>query len=126
MPSAPITLQQLSITCEALYQRDGFVRWADVAKTHGLTRQAVQSRLRKATERGDIDEATFKRWQSMSARRTETAKRAKEKDQLESTLRVSVVLSPENVTWLKDQCTERGCTRADILNGLINKARTGR
>ncbi len=123
MPSAPITLQQLSITCEALYQRDGFVRWADVAKTHGLTRQAVQSRLRKATERGDIDEATFKRWQSMSARRTETAKRAKEKDQLESTLRVSVVLSPENVTWLKDQCTERGCTRADILNGLINKAR---
>jgi len=123
MPASAISLQQLFVTCEALYQRDGFVRWADVAKTHGLTRQAVQSRLRKATERGELDGATFERWQSMSARRTETAKRAgiKDKDRKEREIRFT--LSPENHTWLKDQCTERGCTRADILNGLINKAR---
>jgi Rad3-related DNA helicase len=126
VPPSAVSLQQLFVTCEALYQRDGFVRWIDVANTHGISRQAVQLRFKAAIERGELDQATYDRWQSMSARRTATAKRAKEKDRLESTLRVSVVLSPENVTWLKDQCTERGCTRADIINGLVNKARMGK
>jgi len=123
MPASAVSLQQLFVTCEALYQRDGFVRWADVAKTHGLTRQAVQSRFRKATERGELDGATFERWQSMSTRRTETAKRSEAKEKLRKSLIMSFSLTPENHAWLKDQCTERGCTRADILNGLINKAR---
>ena len=123
MPASAISLQQLFVTCEALYQRDGFVRWADVAKTHGVSRQAVQLRLKAAVGKGELEETTFKRWQSMSTRRTETAKRAgiKDKDRKEREIRFT--LSPENHTWLKDQCTERGCTRADILNGLINKAR---
>ncbi len=123
MPASAVSLQQLFITCEALYQRDGFVRWADVAKTHGVTRQAVQLRLRRAMEQGELEETTFKRWQSMSTRRTETAKRSDAKEKLRKSLIMSFSLTPENHAWLKDQCTERGCTRADILNGLINKAR---
>jgi hypothetical protein len=123
MPASAVSLQQLFVTCEALYQRDGFVRWADVAKTHGISRQAVQLRFKAAIERGELDQATYDRWQSMSARRTTTAQRSDAKEKLRKSLIMSFSLTPENHAWLKDQCTERGCTRADILNGLINKAR---
>jgi hypothetical protein len=123
MPASAVSLQQLFITCEALYQRDGFVRWIDVAKTHGISRQAVQLRFKAAIERGELDQATYDRWQSMSARRTTTAQRSDAKEKLRKSLIMSLSLTPENHAWLKDQCTERGCTRADILNGLINKAR---
>jgi hypothetical protein len=123
MPASAVSLQQLFVTCEALYQRDGFVRWIDVAKTHGISRQAVQLRFKAAIERGELDQATYDRWQSMSARRTTTAQRSDAKEKLRKSLIMSFSLTPENHAWLKDQCTERGCTRADILNGLINKAR---
>lgn len=116
-------LQQLFVTCEALYQRDGFVRWADVGKTHGISRQAVQLRLRRALETGELDDATFQRWQSMSTRRTETAKRAQDRDKERKKLDIRISVTPENKAWLETQRTERGVTNTDIINGLLNKAR---
>jgi len=126
VPVSAISLQQLFVTCEALYQRDGFVRWSDVANTHGISRQAVQLRFKAAIERGELDQATYDRWQSMSARRTITAKRAEEKDKERNMCEVRINLTQENAEWIKAQCIARGCTRADILNGLVNKARTAR
>lgn len=126
MPPSAVSLQQLFVTCEALYQRDGFVRWIDVANTHGISRQAVQLRFKAAIERGELDQATYDRWQSMSARRTITAKRAEEKEKERNMREVRINLTQENAEWIKAQCTERGCTRADIINGLLNKARIGR
>jgi len=123
MPASAVPLQQLFVTCEALYQRDGFVRWIDAAKTHGISRQAVQLRFKAAIERGELDQATYDRWQSMSARRTITAKRAESREKDRSLREVRIILTPENDSWVRTQCTERGCTRADIINGLINKAR---
>jgi hypothetical protein len=126
VPASAVSLQQLFGTCEAFYQRDGFVRWIDVANTHGISRQAVQLRFKAAIERGELDQATYDRWQSMSARRTITAKRNEAKEKERKSLITSFSLTPENHEWLKNACTERGCTRADIINGLLNKARTGK
>lgn len=123
MPQSATTLQQILVTCEALYQKDGFVRWVDVAKTHGVSRQAIQIRLRRAIENGDLDQATYDRWESMASRRTAAAKRASavKKDVGLRTLRC--VLTPENYEWLEATCTERGIVRGDVINGLLNKAR---
>lgn len=122
-PAPKVPLQQLFGTCETLYQRDGFVRWADVAKVHGISRQGVQLRFKKALETGELDEATYKRWESASSRRTVIAKRAQERQQERNHLRLIVTLTPENKAWLEAQCSERGITSADIINGLLNKAR---
>lgn len=122
-PAPKVPLQQLFGTCETLYQRDGFVRWADVAKVHGISRQSVQLRFKKAIELGELDEATYQRWESASARRTVTAKRMQERERARQARAVRITLTPENKTWLETQWTERGVTSADIINGLLNKAR---
>ena len=122
-PAPKVPLQQLFGTCETLYQRDGFVRWADVAKVHGISRQSVQLRFKKALETGELDEATYKRWESASARRTVTAKRYRERERERNARELRITLTPENKAWLETQCTERGVTSADIINGLLNKAR---
>ena len=122
-PAPKVPLQQLFGTCETLYQRDGFVRWADVAKVHGISRQSVQLRFKKAIETGELDEATYQRWESASSRRTLTAKRAQEREKARKARAVIITLTSENKAWLETQCTERGITSADIINGLLNKAR---
>lgn len=123
-PAPKVPLQQLFGTCETLYQRDGFVRWADVGRVHGISRQSVQLRFKKAIETGELDEATYERWESASSRRTLTAKRAREREKARQARAVNITLSPDNKAWLETQCTERGVTSADIINGLLNKART--
>lgn len=122
-PAPKVPLQQLFGTCETLYQRDGFVRWADVAKVHGISRQGVQLRFKKALETGELDEATYKRWESASSRRAVTAQRAQERKYTREARAVRITLSPENKAWLEQQWTERNVTSADIINGLLNKAR---
>jgi hypothetical protein len=99
------------------------VRWADVAKVHGISRQSVQLRFKKALETGELDEATYQRWESASSRRALTAQRAKERKRAKEARAVNITLSPENKAWLEAQCIERSVTSADIINGLLNKVR---
>lgn len=117
-----VTLPEIVATCEKFYARDGFVKWADVARVYDITRQAVQFRLKKAVATGELDEATFNRWASptsraAAARNNRLASREREK------LQIRLTLSEENIKWLREQCVLRGVTSADILNGLLNKAR---
>lgn len=123
MPVSAVPLQQILLTCEALYQKDGFVRWVDVAKSYGLSRQAIQLRLRRAIESGQLDQSTYDRWESMSSRRTTTAKRAKARKSEEAHLELRCALTPDNHAWLQAECERRGCTRSDIVNGIITKSR---
>lgn len=108
--------------CEDFYKRDGFVKWSDVARALGISRQAVQIRVNKLREIGELDEATFERYQSMSSRRA-AAKRNRElsRDLEQRTPRVQ--FTPENFAWLRKECELRQITIADIVNGLVNKAR---
>lgn len=112
--------------CEKLYQLNGFVKWADVGKALGVSRQAVQLRLRAAIRRGDLTEADYERWASMSARAAvarENRAKSRATDRERQKLEVRFRLSPENAEWLRTECVFRKATSADIINGLINKAR---
>lgn len=126
MVKSQVPLNQIFVSCEALYQRDGFVKWADVAKIHGLSRQAIPKRMERAIASGELDQATYDRWSSMSSRRSIIAKRQADNKRRDMKNVVQFSLSQDNADWIRTECEVRQCTRADIINGLINKARTGR
>lgn len=120
------TDEQMFDICEKLYQLNGFVKWADVGKALGVSRQAVQLRLKAAIRRGELTEADYERWASMSARAA-VARENRAKSRVTDTERkrqnLSCRLSPENADWLRTECVFRKATSADIINGLINKER---
>ena len=123
---AGVPLPEIIATCEKLYARDGFVKWSDVAAVHGLSRQAIQLRLKGATERGDLEPGTMERWMSMSARVAATREREKQQRERQAERErriIRVELTPENVAWLRAECVYRKLRTNDIVNGLINKAR---
>lgn len=115
-------LEDLVKTCERLYEAYGFVKWADVGKVHGVSRQAVLNRLQTASERGDLPPGTLDRWRSASSRRARTKSNEQLRRENER-LQISLTLTPNNRTWLDTECLARQCRPADIINGLITKAR---
>ena len=115
-------LEDLVTTCERLYEAHGFVKWADVGKVHGVSRQAVLNRLQTASERGDLEPGTLDRWRSASSRRARTKSNEQLRRENER-LQISLTLTPNNRTWLDTECLARQCRPADIINGLITKAR---
>lgn len=108
--------------CEDFYKRDGFVKWADVARALGVSRQAVQFRLTKLRESGELDDATFERYQSMSSRRAASRTNEELRRQAQKCQR-TISLTPENEAWIRKECELRQVLTSDIVNGLINKAR---
>lgn len=120
-----IPLDDIVATCQQLYQAHGFVKWSDVAKVHGISRQAVLNRLQSATERGDLPADTLDRWRSTSARAAQSKSNEVLRRENER-LRFAMTLTPNNKRWLDTESVARKCRPADIVNGLIAKAREGR
>lgn len=117
-----IPLEDIVATCEQLYAANGFVKWADVGKIHEISRQGVLNRLQKATERGDLAPEVMDRWRSTTSRLAKS--RANEELRRENEkLRFQMTLTPENKRWLDTECVARGIHGADLVNGLITKAR---
>ena len=110
-----IPLEDIVATCEQLYAANGFVKWADVGKIHEMSRQGVLNRLQNAADRGDLAPDLLDRWRSVSSRRAQTQVREK--------LYLRILVSEENKRWLDTECVLRNASQADIINGLINKAR---
>lgn len=108
--------------CEDFYKRDGFVKWADVARALGITRQAAQIRINKLRETGNLDDATFERYRSMSSRRAASRTNEELRRQAQKCQR-TIALTPENEAWIRKECELRKVLTSDIVNGLINKAR---
>lgn len=121
-PPSKLSLAELVETCEAIYQRDGYVKWAEVAEIYGVSRQAIQTRIQRELAKGTLPPEAVNRWQSMSSRAAYTRRR-KETQDLNNRMRLDIQLTAENYTWLDLQCLNRGSTRTDVINGLINKAR---
>ena len=107
--------------CEKLYEQNGYVKWADVGKALGVSRQAVQLRLRAAQRRGELDDATYERWASMSARSASIREAAHARRTDQERLLLRVHLSPEAIAWLRTESVLRKVKSADIINGLIMK-----
>lgn len=121
-PRSLATLQDVIDVCETLYARDGFVKWAEVADAFNVSRQAIHARLKAAITKGDLDEATFDRWRSVSSRRAQSKVNRELKRQRDR-CNLSVTLTPENVAWVRTECLARRLTSSDLLNGLVTKAR---
>lgn len=115
-------IAELQRLCEDFYERDGFVSWSDVARALGISRQAVHSRLKLATERGELPPETLERYRSMSSRRAASRYREEER-RAAAKLNIQIALTPENGAWLRAQCELRRLTNADLINGLVTKAR---
>lgn len=118
--------QQMFDICERLYKLNGFVKWADVGRALGVSRQAIQLRLRAAQARGDLDDATYDRWSSMTARAAasrESRAKSRERDRERHRDAIRLRLSPENAAWLRAECVLRKVTSADLINGMITRER---
>ena len=129
MPSSvqrsQFSLERLLAVCDLLYARDGFVTWAEVGASLGVSRQAIQLRLRAAVERGDIPPELVARYQSMASRQAASRERKERRIEAEHRYRRPVRFLPENLEWLQAQADTRKVRMSDILNGLVTKARLG-
>jgi predicted transcriptional regulator len=121
--SALVPLPDLIHTFEEIYKRDGYVRWAEVASIHGITRQAVHARIQDAQHQGFLHPEDVARWRSMSSRAA-LSRRRRDIQELHRRFRLDIQLTSENYAWLDAECVSGNCTRTDVVNGLINKART--
>lgn len=121
-PRSLITFDELRQACEKLFDRDGFVKWAEIADAYGISRQAVHARLKAALERGDLDAATFERWRSVSSRRAQS-RTNRELSREREKLTFSVTVTPDNLSWLRTECLAKRATSSDVIDGLITKAR---
>ena len=117
-----IPLEDIVKTCERLYQVDGFVKWSDVGDIFGVSRQGVLKRLQAAEQKGDLEAGTLDRWRSTSARIAQSKSNEQLKRENER-MQISITLTPNNRRWLNTECVARKCRPADIINGLIAKAR---
>lgn len=120
-----VSLDRLLSVCDLIYARDGFVTWTEVGKTLGISRQAVQLRLRAAIEKGDISPEVMEKYQSMASRTAAARERKEKRESDENKYRRYIRFMPENLEWLQAQSEERSATIPDIINGLITKARLG-
>lgn len=116
------TLEEMIAICERLYERDGFVQWAEVGKALGVTRQAVQLRFRAAVAKGQVSKELVEKYQSMTAKHAVAAQNRTKGREVDK-LRIHTVLTPENKKWLQAEAVVRRVRTSDIVNGLIQKAR---
>ena len=117
-----IPLEDIVKTCKRLYQVDGFVKWSDVGDIFGVSSQGVLKRLQAAEKKGDLEAGTLDRWRSTSARIAQSKSNEQLKRENER-MQISITLTPNNRRWLNTECVARKCRPADIINGLIAKAR---
>lgn len=127
MPAVPkFSDQELITNCERFYADQGFVRWIDVAKMFGVSRQAVMLRVKKLVATGVVTEEDFKRWESLGSRAAAEAKR--KEDNLKAKRkreRQTLMFRPkeENYEWLKYEAVRNQCSPNQILDALITKHR---
>ena len=121
-PQPKVPLEHLLSICERFYEKNGFVKWADVAEALGISRQGVHLRLKTAVERGEISQGLVERFQSMTSRAA-VSRENKENRQDQKRLRLSVLFTAENLQWLQEEAVVRGVRTNDIINGLVTRAR---
>ena len=119
----PVSREEFFAICEDHYKRDGFVKWSAIADQLGVTRQAVATRLEKAVRYGHLPEEDYKRWAGTKAREVFSAEReAERQDKKRRT--IAALLTPENHAWLTSECVRRHIRTGDLVNELIDRAKS--
>lgn len=123
---SPVSLGEIRELCDKLFARDGFVKWSDVGEALGLSRQAIQARLKAAVAKGDLSPEVVERWQSLGSRRAaarENRKASNERYEEKRRLRLELELTEGNYVWLRSESVLRKTTMPELINGIIAKSR---
>lgn len=117
--ASPISLSDLIQACERDYANQGYVKWADLAREFGVTRQGIYGRLLRAVENGDLSQKDLDRYRTVTSRRKASAfhERSRKLQHFE------ITLSVENAMWLHRESKLRSLPRTDIIDGLLTQAR---
>jgi hypothetical protein len=109
---------------EIHYARQGFVKWSDLAFELGVSRQRILQMMQQAVCLGHLTEDDLDRYRSEAARRA-AARTNEELRRGLSRLKVSVVLTPENLEWLSKTHADapHGTTVGDLINTAITHYR---
>jgi len=82
----------------------GYVRWADIAKAEGVSRQSVAQNLKAAVDRGHT---------------TEVRADILRKSMQNNLVRHEYVLTESNRQWLLDQAEALNLSHHDVLNRVL-------
>lgn len=109
---------------EAHYERQGFVKWADLATELGVSRQRVMQMLQSAVGHDLITGKDLDRYRSPSSR----SKLSRANEALRREIdkqRIKLALLPDNYAWLESamQASPQGTTRSDLINAAITHYR---
>ena len=109
---------------EAHYERQGFVKWSDLATELGVSRQRVMQMLQSAVGHNLITGDDLDRYRSPSSR----SKLSRANEALRREIdkqRIKLALLPENYAWLESamQASPQGTTRGDLINAAITHYR---
>jgi len=109
--------------CERHYAAQGFVKWTDLATELGVSRQLILQKLQRAVCHGLVSPADLDRFRSTAAR-TRLGRTNEDIRRANDRFRVQLTLTSDNHQWLRAQVQSRpGVTTADLINGLITRAR---
>lgn len=110
---------------EAHYDRQGFVKWSDLASELGVSRQRILQMMQAAIGFGHITSDDLERYRSVASRSKATHQNTEKRRDLER-LRIQLTLTPENYEWLVAalESGSYGTTRNDLINIALTHYRT--
>lgn len=110
---------------EAHYDRQGFVKWSDLASELGVSRQRILQMMQAAIGFGHITSDDLERYRSVASRSKAAHQNTEKRRDLER-LRIQLTLTPENYEWLVAalESGSYGTTRNDLINIALTHYRT--
>lgn len=108
MVQSQYTLQEIITACEDFNNEFGFVNYAEIGRRLGISRQAVQLRLRAAREQGLIDEYTHGRLRPPVRN---------------DRVKMQLSVSPETKEFLYSVAARLDVHPSTVLEGAVNQYR---
>ena len=109
---------------ESHYERQGFVKWADLAHEIGVSRQRILQMMQHAVCQNLLTGADLDRYRSTSSRLAASRSNEEMRRKLRKRT-IQVNLLPDNYTWLEEvvRSAPNGTTRGDLINTALNHYR---
>lgn len=122
MPS-PLSLQrytELIKRAESHYERQGFVKWADLGNEMGVSRQRILQMMQQAVGYNLLTGEDLARYRSAASREAVARANEEYRRKLEKH-RIQITLLPDNYEWLESamMSAPSGTTRNDLINAAI-------
>ena len=103
--STQTTAERVCAQCKHQLSVQGYVRFSDIAKVEGLSRQRIDQALRQAVEKGLISEDQRILWRHSYKL---------------GVARLDFAVTHSNLEWLKQQGEELNLSVHDVLNRVLH------